>query len=208
MRKRRAARAKAKAKQAQDMKQKLKGSKTKKQKKHQKKEQKRKLLKKQKAQKIVEESAKNYRRQGVGVLLVQQQMDRARRLDNAKFPGNLIFSSDNDLCRLKIENCKEVPWSKVREAAHPYLKVVFLDCYFWLFLNVFPGCSNVSESSGILVRSWICSPNWAEVPIFERSEVVWDSFRSVFFHFFCIGKLATGQETVDAVGAGNLWLHS
>ena len=138
MRKRRAARAKAKAKQAQDMKQKLKGSKTKKQKKNQKKEQKRKLLKKQKAQKIVEESAKNYRRQGVGVLLVQQQMDRARRLDNAKFPGNLIFSNDNDLCRLKIENCKEVPWSKVREAAHPYLKVVFSRLLFLIIFECLP----------------------------------------------------------------------
>ena len=55
-------------------------------------------------------------------------MDRARRLDNAKFPGNLIFSNENDICRLKIENCKDVSWSKVREAAHPYLKVTFLGC--------------------------------------------------------------------------------
>jgi ATP-dependent 26S proteasome regulatory subunit len=128
IRKRRAARAKAKAKQAQNKKEKLKQSKQSKSKKKNKKKEQKKKLHKQKTQQTVEESVKNYRRQGIGVLLVQQQMDRARRLDNAKFPGNLIFSNENDICRLKIENCKDVSWSKVREAAHPYLKVTFLGC--------------------------------------------------------------------------------
>ena len=75
----------------------------------------------------VAEVLKNYRRQGVGVTLVLQQMEKAFHLDKLKKPDNPLFTEAGE-CRLKISSCSGRPWEEILKLAHPFLKTVPLVC--------------------------------------------------------------------------------
>lgn len=78
----------------------------------------------------VPEVVANYKKQpgGLGSLLIEQQMRKAKHLDDTKFASNLLFDADSECCRLQIEKCKDVPWSVVLGKAHDYFRTVFLAC--------------------------------------------------------------------------------
>lgn len=121
-RKRKANRAKANGEKAEEAKKQSKKKQKNKPKKNPK------LKKAKKHQKIIPDKVCNYRRQGIGVILVKQKMQKAREADVAKFPDNPVFSRDLDkpVCKLKIPACQGKLWSQVLEAAHPYFKAVYL----------------------------------------------------------------------------------
>eukprot|EP00435_Cladocopium_sp_Y103_P025573 s3146_g6.t1 len=72
----------------------------------------------------IEREAKNFRRNGVGVQLVEQLMRKAKHLDDVKFKSNTIFSESSQECRLKLPICQEKKWEDVCKAAHPYFKAM------------------------------------------------------------------------------------
>ena len=76
-----------------------------------------KKLKKAKAEVEIESDPKNFRRNGVGVQLVEQQMQKAKHLDDVKFKNNTIFSESSEECRLKITICQGKKWVDVCKAA-------------------------------------------------------------------------------------------
>eukprot|EP00438_Fugacium_kawagutii_P032581 Skav235943 [mRNA] locus=scaffold4666:46920:49854:- [translate_table: standard] len=127
-RKRRTARAKAKAEQAGKKKQQIKEQKASK-----KKVAKSKIkLKKAKQITPVEEKLSNYRRQGIGVVLVQQQCHKVRQVDQAKFPGNLLFRADEgQLCRMNVTQCKGIGWPRFLKEVHPFFKAEWLGGEMW-----------------------------------------------------------------------------
>ena len=94
-------------------------------KKVQKKEKKAKL-KKAKAPAVVADTMKNYRRQGKGILLVKQQMLKAKQLDDNKHPNDLLFDKTSNKCRLKMRVCLDVEWADVLDNAHSFLKSEYL----------------------------------------------------------------------------------
>ena len=85
-----------------------------------------KKLKKAKEQVEIDNDPKNYRRNGVGVQLVEQQMQKAKHLDDVKFKTNTIFSESSEECRLKVTVCQGKKWVDVCKAAHPYFKALCL----------------------------------------------------------------------------------
>ena len=85
------------------------------------------LKKKPKEKTPVSDVLKNYRRQGVGVTLVMQQMEKAFHLDKLKKPDNPLFT-EADECRLKISSCSGRSWQEILKMAHPFLKTVPLVC--------------------------------------------------------------------------------
>ena len=86
-----------------------------------------KKLKKSKTKKAVADVVKNFRRNGVGIALVQQKMERARILDESKFPENPIFTQDTHQCRLKLPKCQGTQWADILEKAHPFFVASLLD---------------------------------------------------------------------------------
>ena len=80
------------------------------------------ILKKFKEPQEIPETVANYTRTHKGDQLVQQVMNKARRLDSIKFPGEELFSVSNGFCKLKFKNCEGVHWDKFQQAAHGYFK--------------------------------------------------------------------------------------
>lgn len=89
-------------------------------------------LKKAKAVLHVHDVLTNYRRQGVGVVLIGQQMEKAKYMDDTKFSHNLLFTVEDGTCRMKVASCNGVSWETILANAHPYLKAQLLGCYTML----------------------------------------------------------------------------
>ena len=87
-----------------------------------------KKLKKAKGPKVIPNVETNFKKVGCGPLLIQQEMNRAKHLDQTKFASNLVFTENGDLCRLTIGSCNQRPWKDFLEAAPGYFKCVFLGC--------------------------------------------------------------------------------
>ena len=85
-------------------------------------------LKKAKGAKVIPNVETNFKKVGCGPLLIQQELERAKHLDQTKFATNLAFTENGDLCRLTIESCNQRPWKDFLEAAPGYFKCVSLGC--------------------------------------------------------------------------------
>lgn len=86
-----------------------------------------KTLKKSKTKKAIPDVVKNFRRNGIGVTLVQQKMEKARILDETKFVENKVFTEDTHQCRLKLPKCNGKLWADVLAKAHPFFVASPLD---------------------------------------------------------------------------------
>lgn len=84
-----------------------------------------KTLKKSKTKKAIPDVVKNFRRNGIGVTLVQQKMEKARILDETKFVENKVFTEDTHQCRLKLPKCNGKLWADVLAKAHPFFVASF-----------------------------------------------------------------------------------
>lgn len=85
------------------------------------------ILKKKKNKDVqtVLETVENFKRSGVGILLVKQMMHKCRSLDCMKFSNNPLFS-DNDLCRMKLGKCHNMPWKDMVDNARSFFKALSL----------------------------------------------------------------------------------
>eukprot|EP00438_Fugacium_kawagutii_P016170 Skav224604 [mRNA] locus=scaffold2684:382216:385435:- [translate_table: standard] len=108
------------------------------------------LKKAKKAPEHVPEVLANYKKQpgSAGSALIVQQMNKAKKLDDAKFATNLLFNADTGCCRLTFEDCKGVQWSVVLEAAHDYFRTVFLARIIIIY--------HYHSLSFIIVLDWGC----------------------------------------------------
>lgn len=94
-------------------------------------------LKKAKPSVPVPAIAGNFLRHGVGIRLVKEQMEKAKALDQSKFPHNLVFHVDHDTCRMKFPECHGRRWSDIQGAAHKFFKFEFLGLIGFLCRPVF-----------------------------------------------------------------------
>ena len=83
-------------------------------------------LQESKSQEPIENVEANFKRTGVGPVLVCQEMERAKHVDKLKFPGNLLFSEKEDTCRMTVGGCANRPWADFLEAAPGYFRCKFL----------------------------------------------------------------------------------
>eukprot|EP00435_Cladocopium_sp_Y103_P061032 s1370_g22.t1 len=84
-------------------------------------------LKKSKPMEPVENVESNYKRTGVGPILVMQQMEKAKHADKIKFPGNLLFTEKDDTCRMTVGTCGGRPWADFVNSAPGYFRCVYKD---------------------------------------------------------------------------------
>lgn len=75
-------------------------------------------------------TTENYRRNGLGVELVKQQMEQLKHLDDLRNSSNLLFHEESELCRLTLPKCHGMPWKKILENAHPFFKSLLLSRSF------------------------------------------------------------------------------
>ena len=88
-------------------------------------------LKKAAADKKIELSVENCRRNGAGPLLVKQMMVQFRNMEAAKFSTQALSFNSGGECQVKHEKCKNVMWEAVQDGAHSYFCAECLGHVVW-----------------------------------------------------------------------------